>query len=316
MVIGDADKDSRLDRFLRRKLGRISQSHLEKALRSGQIRINGEKKKSNYRLVAGDELAIADQAYGLFVADTEEKPANQSISAETASEALAKMELARSDDWIAYNKPSGLAVQGGSKTSIHLDGYLQAASGIRAKLVHRIDKDTSGLVIVARHDGAARHLATAFKEHLIRKSYLALVSGTPELSGTISAPLQKQGIQDKQKMVVDEAGLPSITHFRRLASLDGISLVALQPVTGRTHQLRAHMAYINAPILGDGKYGGRQAHIAGFAKQLHLHAHFIRLVNEQILTAPLPAHMKDSIDRLGLMTAIPDNMPIFEDNAE
>ena len=76
------------------------------------------------------------------------------------------------------------------------------------------------------------------------------------------------------------------------------------------------MAYINAPILGDGKYGGRQAHIAGFAKQLHLHAHFIRLVNEQILTAPLPAHMKDSIDRLGLMTAIPDNMPIFEDNAE
>ena len=192
MIIGDADKDSRLDRFLRRKLGRISQSHLEKALRSGQIRINGEK-EIQLQAGEGDEMAIADQAHGLFVADTEEKPANQSISAETASEALAKMELARSDDWIAYNKPSGLAVQGGSKTSIHLDGYLQAASGIRAKLVHRIDKDTSGLVIVARHDGAARHLATAFKEHLIRKSYLALVSGTPELSGTISAPLQKQG---------------------------------------------------------------------------------------------------------------------------
>ncbi|MGB1181077.1 MAG: pseudouridine synthase, partial [Candidatus Puniceispirillaceae bacterium] len=184
MVIGDADKDSRLDRFLRRKLGRISQSHLEKALRSGQIRINGEKKKSNYRLVAGDELAIADQAYGLFVADTEEKPANQSISAETASEALAKMELARSDDWIAYNKPSGLAVQGGSKTSIHLDGYLQAASGIRAKLVHRIDKDTSGLVIVARHDGAADCTTPA----VLRKRSTHVTHGPPTQLRARSGP--------------------------------------------------------------------------------------------------------------------------------
>jgi len=314
MVIGDADKDSRLDRFLRRRLGRISQSHLEKALRSGQIRINGEKKKSSYRLAAGDELAIAEQVYGLFVAETEDRPANQPMPADMASEALAKMELARSDDWIAYNKPSGLAVQGGSKTHIHLDGYLQSAHGTRAKLVHRIDKDTSGLVIVARHDASARMLASAFKEHLISKSYLALLSGVADPSGTISAPLLKQGIQDNQKMVVDEAGLPSITHFRRLAYDGQISLVALQPVTGRTHQLRAHMAHMGWPILGDGKYGGKQAHPAGFASQLHLHAHFIRLVDGQILTAPLPAHMKDSITRIGLITAIPDRMPGFRDN--
>ena len=311
MQIGDEDIDSRLDRFLRRKLGRISQSQLEKILRSGQIRINDEKKKSSYRLAAGDMLSFADKTKELFQAETDIPDTNPSISPETASEMLASMELARSDDWIAYNKPAGLAVQGGSKTHIHLDGYLQAVDGDRAKLVHRIDKDTSGLIIVARHDSAARMLTSAFKEHLIRKSYLALVSGMVEPSGTVSAPLLKKGIQDKQKMVVDKAGLPSITHFKRLASTDQISLVALQPVTGRTHQLRAHMAYLGAPIIGDGKYGGQQAHLSAFAKQLHLHAHFIRFGDGQILTAPLPAHINDSIRRLGFLASIPEAMPDF-----
>lgn len=314
MLVGDEDKQSRLDRFLRRKFGRISQSQLEKALRSGLIRINGEKQKSNYRLAAGDMLSIAETVQSQFQAETNAADAHSPITPDMASKMLAKMELTRSDDWIAYNKPAGLAVQGGSKTHIHLDGYLQALSGDRAKLVHRIDKDTSGLIIVARHDTAARSLTSAFKDHAITKSYLALVSGVVERFGTISAPLLKQGIQDKQKMVVDEAGLPSVTHFKRLAYADKISLVALQPVTGRTHQLRAHLAYIDAPILGDGKYGGRQAHHSGFAKQLHLHAHFIRFEDGQILTAPVPDHINDSIDKLGLLAAIPKRMPDFTDS--
>lgn len=312
-VVDANDADSRLDRYVRRQLGHMGQAGLEKALRSGKIRINGNKQKASYRLVAGDKITIHPFIVQQFDNQADQpRDSQNSKSAEEAEKFLASIELQRSDDWIAFNKPSGLAVQGGSKTQRHLDGYLQHCTGIRPKLVHRIDKDTSGLLLVARHDGAARMLTQHFKAQEIAKSYLAVVKGDPGAAGIINAPLLKKGVQDKQKMVVDKNGQDSQTAFIRLdKTSNDICLVALKPITGRTHQLRAHLDYIGCPILGDGKYGGGNAHFANKRLRLHLHAQFLRLVSGQILTAPLPDHINNTVDELGFDRHVPHIMPEF-----
>lgn len=311
------DENVRLDRFLRHQLGQIGQSALEKMMRGGKIRVNGGKQKTSYRLQCDDKIMLDDFAAGQFAhssdASSGADAGQKAADSKHAQQFLASIELERSEDWIAYNKPAGLAVQGGSKTRRHIDGYLQQLPGVRAKLVHRIDKDTSGLLLVARHDSAARRLAGQFKTHDITKCYLAVVVGDPGLRGVIDAPLLKSGHQEKQKMVIDEQGLESLSLFRTLyVSASGLSLVAMMPVTGRTHQLRAHMAHLGCPILGDGKYGGVQAHPGGGRYQLHLHAHFIQLADSQILTAPLPDHINNTISQSGAGDAIPQTMPVFQ----
>lgn len=313
---------SRLDRFLRRQLPHFNQGIIERALRQGDIRVGGRKVKSNHRVIEAELITVQDR----LIAASQPSPerpnflrykASQApqINPELARELLQEMEVARTADWIAYNKPAGLAVQGGTATKRHLDGLLLAAFGeARPRLVHRIDKDTSGLVLVARTLPSARMLTEAFRTHEISKSYIALVTGDTSERGVCDASVIKSGAAGQEKMIVDEvAGQPAQTRYLRLERAGWASLMALQPISGRTHQLRVHMAHLGCPILGDGKYGASP--VEGFAKKLHLHAQFIRLPDGTVLSAPITvvcaAHFAAAIQMLSWADIIPQQMPRF-----
>ena len=230
------------------------------------------------------------------------------------------MIITQTKNWMALNKPAGLAVQGGTSTGKHIDGLLQSAyrDGVRPKLVHRLDKDTSGILLVAKNDETARHLSSAFQGHKLQKSYLALVLGQLPPLGDIKVPLSKSGPMGKEKMSPDfEEGQFAHTKFKTLQRSGGnMSLMALQPMTGRTHQLRVHMLASKTPILGDGKYAGADAHPgADFARQLHLHAQFLRLPDGKLIEAPLPNHMKAALSYLGMTQDIPASLPNFDEES-
>ena len=215
------------------------------------------------------------------------------------------MVLAEGRGWIAINKPSGLAVQGGTSISTHIDGMLQALAphtNGRLRLVHRIDKDTSGVLLLAKTLESARALTEAFHRHKIEKTYLAIVMGMPAESGKIRAPLKKLAGKAGEKMVVDHDGQDATTLYRRIDHAGRkLSLMALRPVSGRTHQLRVHMQHINTPICGDGKYGGDAAHPGILAaRRLHLHAWQVKLADGKVITAPLSPHFAASMKQLGL----------------
>jgi len=214
------------------------------------------------------------------------------------------------------NKPPGLATQGGTKTTQHLDRLLDglAGPGGRPKLVHRLDKDTSGALLVARSARAAGHFAKAFSGRTARKLYWALVVGVPDAAeGMIDAPLAKQPGTGGEKMHVDpENGLPAKTGWRLIDRAGNrAAWIELQPLTGRTHQLRAHMAAIGHPIVGDAKYGGAEAFLTGgISRKLHLHARRIRIEapggGHIDVTADLPQHFADSLATLGFDAAAGD----------
>ena len=316
-TIPSSEQDSRLDRAIKRQFPHIKQVQIEKSLRSGLMRLDGAKVKANHRCQAGQILKLPDW---LLTADTpSQAPVTSQPSAQKQKADRTFFEglvLEETKDWIALNKPAGLAVQGGTSTTRHIDGVLQSAfSGqTRPKLVHRLDKDTSGLLLVAKHDIAARELAAAFQSHAIRKSYLALILGNIADDGHIRIPLAKSGPMGREKMSPDfEDGQFAHTIFTTCArSAGAMSLVALQPRTGRTHQLRVHMLTQKAPILGDGKYVGAEAHPGhDFAKQLHLHAQFLRLPDGRLLEAPLPAHFTSALRYLEMMSDVPTQMPDF-----
>ena len=309
-TIDDSEENTRLDRFIRRQAPATSQGQIEKLLRGGKIRLNGLKAKSNSRLTSGDEITLPD-----FLLNQQPDISTPEAEAAKAQDALAAMELARSEDWIAYNKPSGLAVQGGAGMTRHLDGLLMTAyADDRPKLVHRLDKDTSGLIIVARHMRAARGLTRAFADHQLQKSYLAICIGDPGAGGSIDLPLIKSGPKGGEKMLVDrQEGQSALTYFKRLAHHDGFSLVALSPQTGRTHQLRVHMSALGIPILGDGKYGGGAAHPeVQLARKLHLHAQFLRLPDGSLLVAPVADHFARTLAQLNFARYLPDTLPEFD----
>ena len=302
----------RLDRFLRKLAGSVGQALLERQLRQGKIRLDGAKAKANTRLQSGQRLSYPEQLIDAAASGPPPSSAPQ-MDQKTAYNQLASMLIAEHEDWLALNKPAGLAVQGGSRTTRHIDGLVRAAfPGQTPKLVHRLDKDTSGLLLLARHDRAARDLTAGFANKSISKAYLALVIGDPGAEGRIDAPLRKAGGKVAEKMIVDhETGQTAVTDFLRLDKAGPVSLVALRPVTGRTHQLRVHMAAVGTPILGDGKYAGAAAHIGGFARQLHLHARFLCLADGTILSAPVAEHIKASTEQAGLADSLPDAMPFF-----
>ena len=210
--------------------------------------------------------------------------------------------LHRDDDVIAINKPPGLAVQGGTGVTRHVDALLDALqfdAPERPRLVHRLDKDTSGLLVLGRNARAAAALAAAFRGRDAHKLYWALVAGVPGLAaGVIDAPLEKQGRPGAAKVAPSAAGKRAITRYRVIEKAGRrIAWLALYPETGRTHQLRVHCTVIGTPILGDGKYGGREAFIEGVpgAKQLHLHARALSIPHPRRgtlrLEAPLPPEL-------------------------
>lgn len=301
-----AENGTRIDRFLRRLVPGLTQGPVEKMLRSGLIRLDGGRTKPAARIETGQILRLPPH-----LRDDAPPPARRTVTAgPRLRAAFADMIVAEGESWVAINKPSGLAVQGGSGTSRHVDGMLQALAGDasdRMRLVHRIDRDTSGLLLLARDRAAARTLTAAFAGRDMEKTYLALIAGAPPDSLKMTDPLLKVGKGGFETMTVDAAGQSAHSEMRRIdVAGTRFALVALRPHTGRTHQLRVHMSHAGHPIIGDPKYGGSRrdgapAHPGGdVARRLHLHAWRLRLPDGRVIEVPPPPHFLNSLDALGL----------------
>lgn len=324
----------RLDRWFRRIFPHVTQGRIEKLCRKGEIRVDGGRVKASTRLSLGQVVRVPP----LPDSDAPQKPGPRVDPAQAAM--IRDAVLWRDDDIIALNKPPGLAVQGGTGTHAHVDGLSQALMFDREtapKLVHRLDKDTSGVLLLARHGRAAAGLARAFQDKSTKKLYWAAVAGVPDpRDGSISTGLVKAGGKGHEKMRAIHPDAVKSTPGARRATTDYTVLeaagnraawVALAPITGRTHQLRAHMAELGHPIAGDGKYGGSGqtnegdgwgAQLGGaVSRKLHLHARAVTFTHPasgdlMTLTAPLPAHMQKTWDLFEWAAADHPGSP-FED---
>ena len=309
-VVAPGEADMRLDRWFRLHFPELGHGHLQKLLRTGQVRVDGRRAKAGARLPVGAEIRVPPLGERKAAGKGEGKPPPGTPRPKAApSDAdiafIRSLVLYRDDDVIAIDKPPGLAVQGGTGTRRHVDGMLE---GLRfdapeaPRLVHRLDRDTSGVLLLGRSRAAAAALGRVFKGREVRKLYWAIVVGVPDpRSGRIELPVTKLPGKAGEKMAVDEAeGQRAVTYYRVMESAGRrLAWVALWPQTGRTHQLRVHCAAVGWPILGDGKYGGQAAFIAGdgLSRKLHLHARALALPHPAtgaplIVRAPLPDHMK------------------------
>ncbi|MBQ8651068.1 MAG: RluA family pseudouridine synthase [Alphaproteobacteria bacterium] len=263
-------ESSRLDKYIRRVYGKlIPQALIEKALRNKDILVNGQRAKSSDKVSKEDDVFVHSNVCKQFanVYCCTENVAQQKDYSKYINE-FKKLIVYEDEDLIIVNKPSGLAVQLGTKMNMAID-VMAKAYNREARLVHRIDKETSGLTILAKNIETSRYMLHVFQNKLIEKKYLALVSEElPFEKGTINKPL----FRDKEKVVVDfEKGQKAITEFHLLKHIKkGMFLVELSPFTGRTHQIRVHLASIGCPIIGDKKYGGKDF------KRLCLHASSIK----------------------------------------
>ena len=308
LAVGAEEGELRLDRWIKRHFPRVTHGRLEKLLRTGQIRVDGKRVKSGQRLEPGQLIRIPP---GLEDAGgPEARPAKAAKPPLGAADAKLAQSLVlfKDDDVMALNKPSGLAVQGGTGTGRHLDGMLDAlrfGAEERPRLVHRLDRDTSGVLLLARTVAAAAKLAASFRHKSARKIYWALVAGVPKPArGRIDLPLAKGSGPRGERVVArdEEEGQRAITLYAVVeAAGDRAAWLVLWPMTGRTHQLRVHCAEaLGTPIVGDRKYGGERAAITGapIAPRLHLHARSISLPHPRggrlTIKAPLSEHMRTS----------------------
>ncbi len=294
------DDGMRLNRWFLKYYPNLTLGRLQKLLRTKQIKVDGKRAEASLKLVAGSEVRVPPM-------DDQNITENKVQVSGRDAKYITSLVIYKDDNIIVLNKPSGLAVQGGTNTDRHVDGMLDALcfeKSEKPKLVHRIDKNTSGILVLARNRTWADKLTKAFREHLLPKTYLALVCNTPKKeSGEIKANLEKIG----EKSVVTDEGKPAITSFRVLDEVGSkFALVEAMPLTGRTHQIRAHMEYIGCPIVGDDKYFGREKRqkFKDIQDKLYLHAYKIDLSaiynKKLVIKAALPTHFAEALKTLGI----------------
>src|SRR5690349_10936810 len=317
-TVGEDDDGIRLDRWFKRHMPDVSFNIVSRWARTGQLRLSGKRAVPGDRIEAGQEIRVPPLETAPARAERQ-LPKREPLTEEEA-QFVRDMVIYEDRNSFVLNKPPGLATQGGTKTTQHLDRLLDGLAGEagRPKLVHRLDKDTSGALLVARSARSAGHFAKAFSGRTARKVYWALVVGVPDVDeGLIDAPLAKQPGTGGEKMhISEEHGLPAKTRWRLIERAGNrTAWVELQPLTGRTHQLRAHMAAIGHPIVGDAKYGGAEAFLTGgISRKLHLHARRIRIDAPQDgvidVTAELPPHFAESLSTLGFDSSAGDALPL------
>jgi 23S rRNA pseudouridine955/2504/2580 synthase len=295
------DADQRLDRWLRRRVPGLTQGRIEKLLRKGEIRLDGKRADGKTRVYAGQVVRLPPNIEKLAVASSGPAPVS-----DQDARLVRGLVIHEDADVIVLDKPPGLAVQGGTgQGGRHLDamlGALAGPDGERPRLVHRLDIDTSGVLVLGRNVRATALLAEAFRGRAARKTYWALVAGVPKVArGRIDMALAKSGGPGGERIAQDdEDGKRAVTLYATIDhALDRCAWLAMRPVTGRTHQLRVHAAVaLGTPIVGDTKYGGQRALLAtdAISTQLHLHARSIDLPHPAggrlRVAAPLPAHMR------------------------
>ncbi len=314
------EADSRLDRWFKKRFPHVPHGMVAKLLRKGQIRVDGGRAKGDQRLEAGQTVRVPP------LPEPEAVQESPPLSAEDAAYARSLV-IHEDREIIAFNKPHGLAVQGGSKITRHMDRLLDAfgKGDQRPRLVHRLDKDTSGLLVVAKTAQGAKRLSRLFQTRDVKKTYWSVCLGAPNpRAGEIKGFMRKAGGPDGERMVAARHGEEGAQHaLTRYAVADAAgqraSWVVLRPETGRTHQLRVHMAALGHAILGDGKYMCGIPAPNDLSHRLHLHARKVEIPRAGggallVLEAELPRHMKETFASLGFDAR--DDLTLVEEALE
>ena len=310
-VVSAEEAGMRLDRWFKVHFPQVTFAYLNKLTRTGQVRVGGARAKTNTRLEADQEIRVPPLAFDTRPADTPKADVKPLTPQERRL--FDSMVLFEDRDIFVLNKPSGLAVQGGSKTHHHLDGLLMglgAELGERPLLVHRLDRDTSGIIVIAKRRSIAAALGKLFATRAVKKTYWAVVKGVPKpAQGRIEVALIKAKGPEGDRMRASREGEEedeqrAVTFYSVVDKAPPVAAwVSLKPVTGRQHQLRAHMAHIGTPIMGDEKYGGLDDMPDGMDRKLHLHARRIIFPHPREgtidITAPVPDHMLKSFALFG-----------------